>query len=158
MGDDLLTIAQVRRLLGDRYARVCGGGACVPLDVDGRVMYHRPMIELGLRKDLALHPGEGRRPPVVSKAYGRPAPPPADDFYATVWTEEAARQVLGRDAYVKAIRSRSLRPAAVRAGVRLFRKADVRAHLPSPLVAQVRAEVEKGLAAARRFLASRAGR
>jgi hypothetical protein len=67
MDPDLLTVAQVRQLLGDRYARVCGGGACVPLDVNGRVMYFRNFVEQGLRKDLARYP-EPRRRAVVTKA------------------------------------------------------------------------------------------
>jgi hypothetical protein len=68
VSDDLLTVAQVRQLLGGRYARVCGGGACCPLDVNGRTMYFRPFVEQGLRKDLARYP-EGRRPAAVAKAY-----------------------------------------------------------------------------------------
>jgi hypothetical protein len=55
------------------------------------------------------------------------------DFYAGVWTDDAARRILGRDAYVRAIRSWSLRPVAVHGGVMFFSKAAVRAHLPRPL-------------------------
>jgi len=60
--------------------------------------------------------------------------------WESVWTEEAARQVLGRHAYTKAIRSWSLRPVAVRGGTMLFRRADVRAHLPRPLSPAVQRE------------------
>ena len=63
----------------------------------------------------------------------------ADD-YAGIWTDDAARRILGRDAYVRAIRSWSLRPVAVRGGVMFFSKAAVRAHLPRPVSAAVARE------------------
>jgi hypothetical protein len=120
MGDDLLTVAQVRRLLGDRFGRVCGNGACCPLDVNGRVMYHRPLVEQGLRKDLARYP-EGRRPAVVTKGY------------AAAGRGGVPEVVIGRDGVHRVV----VKAAPAAAG----------------WAAQVRAEVEDLLAAARRMLA-----
>jgi hypothetical protein len=132
MDGDLLSLAQVRQLLGGRFNRVCGGGACVPLDVNGRTMYFRPFVEQGLRKDLARYPA-------VTKGHRRPATPAAD-AYREFWTEAAAEVLLGRQAFTKAVRNRSLRPAVVRAGVRMFRRSDVRAHLPRQLSPAVQRE------------------
>jgi hypothetical protein len=130
--DDVMLESEVIDLLGrERFKRLCAG--------DWLTSYARHYVEFRLREDEALRPEEGRRPPVVTKGYRRPAPPAADD-YRGLWTQAAAEVLLGRQAFAKAVRGRSLRPVAVRGGVQLFRKADVRRHLPRPLLSEVARE------------------
>jgi hypothetical protein len=131
MDDDVMGEPDVIRLLGrERFERLRRGGWLTT--------YTRHYVLFRLREDKALHP-EGTRPAVVTKGYTRPAPPPASD-YSALWTEEAVKTLLGRDAFAKAVRSWSLRPVAVRGGVMLFDRRDVRPHLPRVLPPAVQRE------------------
>jgi hypothetical protein len=142
--DEWISAAEAVALPGmgeARFRRLCregrlSGSRTVP-GCEGRQMFRRDFTELRVAEDIRA---SGGAPPVVRKAYGRPAPPPAGDFYGTVWTEEAARQVLGRDVFTKATRAWSLRPVAVRGGVQLFRRSDVQACLPRVLPPAVQRE------------------
>jgi hypothetical protein len=142
--DGVLTEDQVRDWISaERLARLKAGGWLSPgyrfEGFEGVPAYQADYVRLRYQEDKRSHPEEGRRPPVVTKGYGRPAPPPAGG-YGEFWTEAAAEVLLGRQAFTKALRSRSLRPAAVRAGVQLFRREDVRRHLPRVLSPAVQRE------------------
>jgi hypothetical protein len=142
-GYGVLTEDQVRDWIGaDRLARLKAGGWLSPgyrfEGLEGTPAYQADYVRLRFGEDKRSHPG-GRRPPVVTKAYARPAPPPAD-AYSGLWTEEAVKTLLGRDAFTKAVRTWALRPVAVRGGVMLFDRRDVRPHLPRVLPPAVQRE------------------
>jgi len=47
----LMTLPEVRKLLGRRFESVCAGGRCCPLvGDDGQRMYDRSLVERGLRR------------------------------------------------------------------------------------------------------------
>jgi hypothetical protein len=76
--DALLTEAEVRELLSDRFDTVCAGSRCCPLIVDGQRRYLKSLVERGMRTYLddgapPRQRGEVRK---AHQSAPRPAPSP----------------------------------------------------------------------------------
>jgi hypothetical protein len=97
--DQLLTVAQVKKLCGDRFERVCANGRCSPVRHDGERMYFRSCVLKGLRRDREQYPGTG--PAVVRKSASRGLSPEVgrrlDRLLDRLGQFVVVRKGLGRD-------------------------------------------------------------